>query len=67
MGNITLAQNAQGHDANLTIKYMLNDPSAPPGVKGRTTAIVNDGPLEVKHPTTTSNEVSGSSNSNIFG
>lgn len=49
MGNITLAQNAQGHDANLTIKYMLNDPSAPPGVKGRTTAIVNDGPLEVKH------------------
>lgn len=49
MGNITLAQNAQGHDANLTVKYLLNDPSAPPGVKGRATAIVNNGPLEVKH------------------
>lgn len=49
MGNITLAQNAQGHDANLTVKYMLNDPSAPPGVKGKAVATVNDGPLEVKH------------------
>ena len=49
MGNITLAQNAQGHDANLTVKYMLNDPSAPPGVKGRDVATVNNGPVEVKH------------------
>lgn len=49
MGNITLAQNAQGHDADLATKYLLNDPSAPAGVKGLVTAAVNNGPLEVKH------------------
>ena len=49
MGNITLEQNAQGHDADLTMKYMLNDPSAPAGVKGRDVAAVNNGPVEVKH------------------
>lgn len=45
MGNVTLVQNAQGSDANVTDKYLL---ASGPGVLGQAPATRNNGPVEVE-------------------
>ncbi|HEY9101390.1 hypothetical protein [Chitinimonas sp.] len=47
LGSLTLKQNAQGYDSNLANQYMLNNATAPAGVKGIATAAVNNGQVEV--------------------